>query len=90
MNINKPKIGINILKVDYDSGIVLFFLLFARQGWGAVYYVDNTAPDTHVAGVLPDFTTYDHMTFSITGGSGLGRLNFHKIFSRFLDLIERI
>jgi photosystem II stability/assembly factor-like uncharacterized protein len=71
MSINKPKIGIHILKVNYVSVIVLFFLLFARQGWGAVYYVDNTVPDTHVASASPDFTTYDHMTFSITGGSDL-------------------
>ena len=60
---------ISFMKVKNVSVINFFFLLFVSQAWGTAYYVDNTVPDTNFASAAPDFTTYDHMTFAITGGS---------------------
>ncbi|RJR23040.1 MAG: hypothetical protein C4581_00010 [Nitrospiraceae bacterium] len=47
---------------------VLSTLAFPVKGWGATYYVDSSVTDTHVAGGIPDFMTYDPETFSTTGG----------------------
>ena len=45
------------------------FPVYQAKASGAIYYVDNTLTDTHVASATPDCTTYDPTTFNCGTGS---------------------
>jgi LysM repeat protein len=49
--------------------VFIFGFSFSGKASAATYYVDSSITDTNVASATPDFTTYDPITFSITGGS---------------------
>jgi LysM repeat protein len=47
-----------------------FLLVVHASAYAATtYYVDPDITDVHVASNVPDYTTYDHTTFAVTGGS---------------------
>jgi hypothetical protein len=51
--------------------LLILFLIFAFAQWGeaAVYYVDSSITDVHVASATPDFTTYNPVTFATDTGT---------------------
>jgi parallel beta-helix repeat protein len=48
---------------------LFILLLFSVVGKAATYYIDSSITDTNVGSATPDFTTYNPVTFSTTGGS---------------------
>lgn len=47
----------------------MWSLILLGISHAAIYYVDSAITDTYVANATPDFTTYDHVAFTETGGS---------------------
>lgn len=49
--------------------LFVFGLGFGVKVSAATYYVDSSVIDTNIASDIPDFTTYNHLTFTTTGGN---------------------